>query len=94
MLSLGYLVPLPWLVMSGKVVAPFKPRLFKVHLTNSQSIPLPIMGFKYINGLPPIHYSPIRRMVGIMAHLVGIMAHLVVSDLLIYPLSFKEPTHT
>ena len=87
MLSLGSLVPFPWLVMSGKVVAPFKPRLFKVHLTNSQSVPLPIMGFKYINGLPLIHYSPIRRM-------VGIMAHLVVSDLLIYPLSFKNPTHT
>ena len=81
MLSLGSLVPLPWLVMSGKVVVPFKPKLFKAHPTNSQS-----MGFKYINGLPPIHYSPIRRMVGIMAYLVA-------SDLLIYPLSFKEPTH-
>ena len=46
-----------------------------------------MMGFKCINGLPPIHKGPLRA-------LVGIMAYLVVSDLLIYPFSFKEPTHT
>jgi len=50
-------------------------------------MPSPIMGFKYINGLPPIHYGPFRTK-------VGIIAHLVVSDLLIYPFSFKELTHT
>ena len=67
--------------------APFRPRLSEVHPTNTQSTPLPIMGFEYINGLPPIHCGPFRPK-------VGIMAHLVVSDLLIYPFSFKELTHT
>ena len=45
------------------------------------------MGSEYINSLPPIHYGPFRPK-------VGIMTHLVVSDLLIYPLNFKELTHT
>ena len=67
--------------------APFGPKFFEIHLTNSQSVPLPIMGSEYINGLPPIHYGPFRPK-------VGIMTHLVVSDLLIYPLNFKELTHT
>ena len=52
-LLLGFFVPLPWLVISGKVEAPFRPRLFEVHPTNSQFVPLPIMGFEYINDLPP-----------------------------------------
>ena len=55
-LSLGSFVPLPWLVMSGKVKAPFRPRLSEVHLSNSQSVPLSMMGFEYINGLPLIYY--------------------------------------
>ena len=38
-------------------------------------------------GLPPIHKGPPRS-------LVGIMTHLVMSDLLIYPFSLKELTHT
>ena len=67
--------------------APFKPKSFDVHPTNSQCVPLPIMGFEYINGLPPIHKGPLRS-------LVGNIAHLVVSDLLIYPFSSREPTHT
>ena len=46
-----------------------------------------MMGFEYNNDLPPIHYSPFRPK-------VGIMAQLIVSDLLIYPFSFKEFTHT
>ena len=49
--------PLPWLVMSGKVKAPFEPKSSEVHPTKSQSVPSPIMGFEYINGLPPIHYG-------------------------------------
>ena len=73
--------------MSGKVEAPFEPKSFEIHPTNSQSVPSLIMGFEYINGLPPVHYGPFRPK-------VGIMAHLVVSDLLIYPFSFKELTHT
>ena len=73
--------------MSGKVEAPFGPKSFEVHPTNSQSMPLPIMGFEYVNGLPPIHN-------GLFRPKVGIMAHSVVSDLLIYRFSFKEPTYT
>ena len=46
-----------------------------------------MMGFKYVNDLPPTHNNPFRPE-------VGIMAHLDVSDLLIYPFSSKEPTHT
>ena len=67
--------------------ASFVPKFFEVHPTNSQSVPLPMMGFEYVNGLLPIHKGPLRP-------LVGIMAHLVVSDLLICPFSFKELTHT
>ena len=67
--------------------APFGPRLSGVHPTNSQFVPLSMIGFKYINGLPPIHYGSFRPK-------VGIMAHLVVSDLLIYHFCFKELTHT
>ena len=67
--------------------APFKPKSLEVHPTNSQSVPLPIMGFEYVNGLPPIHN-------GLFRPKVGIMAHSVVSDLLIYRFSFKEPTYT
>ena len=46
-----------------------------------------MMGFEYVNDLPPIHKSPVRPS-------VGIMAHLVVSDLLICPFTFKEIPHT
>ena len=56
----------------------FKSKSFKVHLTNIQCVSLPMMGFEYVNDLPPIHKSPVRPS-------VGIMAHLVVSDLLICP---------
>ena len=73
-LSLGSFVPLPWLVMSGKVKAPFRPRLSEVHLCNSQFVTLSMMGFEYINGLPLIYYGPFSPK-------VGTMAHLVVSDL-------------
>ena len=73
--------------MSGKVDAPFRSKSSEVHTTNSQSTLSSIMGFEYINGLSPIHYGPFRPK-------VGIMAYLVVSDLLIYPFSFKELTHT
>jgi len=66
---------------------PFRPKSFGVHPTNSQSMPLPMMGFEYVNCLPPIHNVPFRPK-------VGIMAHLVVSDPLIYPFSSKEPTYT
>ena len=48
---------------------------------------LPMMGFEYVNGLPPIHKGPLRPSVEITAHLVA-------SNLLIYPFNFKEPTHT
>ena len=75
------------MVLSGKVEVPFGPKSSEVHPTNSQFVPLPIMGFKYINSLPPFNYGPFRPK-------VGIMAHLVVSDLLIYPFSSREPTHT
>ena len=60
------------------VGALFRSRLSEVHPTNSCSVPLPMMGFEYINKLPPIYYGPFMTK-------VGIMAHLVVSDLLIYP---------
>ena len=49
-------------------------------------MPSPIMGFEYINSLPPIHYGSFRPK-------VGIMAQIVMSDLLIYPFSFKELIH-
>ena len=65
----------------------FKPNSSRVHPTNLQFVPLPMMDFEYINSLPPIHYGPFRPK-------VGIMAHLVVSDLLICSLNFKELTHT
>ena len=67
--------------------APFGPKSFRVHPTNSQSMPLPMMGFKYVNSLPPIHYGPFWPNVGIMVHLDA-------NDLLIYPFSFKELTYT
>ena len=57
-LSLGSFIPLPWLVMSGKMEATFRPRLFEFYPTNSQPVSLPMMDFEYINGLPPIYYSP------------------------------------
>ena len=60
---------------------------FEVHPTNSQYVSLPMIGFEYANDLPLIHKGPLRR-------LVGIMAHLVVGHLLIHPFSSKEPTHT
>ena len=66
---------------------PFGPKSSGVHPTNAQSVPLPIMGFKYVNSMPPIHYNSFRPK-------VGIIAQLVVSDLLIYPFSSKETTHT
>ena len=66
---------------------PFRPKYFEVYFTNSQCVPLPMMGFEYVNNLPPIHKCPFRPS-------VGIMAHLVVSGLLIHPFSFKELTHT
>ena len=67
--------------------APFGLKSFEVHPTNSQCMPSPMMGFECVNSLPLIHKGPLRPS-------VGIMGHLVVSDLLIYPFSFKEPTHT
>ena len=67
--------------------APFEPKSSEIHPTNSPSVPSLIMGFEYINGLPSVYYGPFRPK-------VGIMAHLVVSDLLIYPFSFKKLTHT
>ena len=65
-----FFCPLPWLVVSGKVKALFRPKSSEVHPTNSQSVPSPIMDIEYIYGLPPIHYGPFRPKVGIMAHLV------------------------
>ena len=53
---------------------PFGPKSSGVHPTNSQSMPLPMSGFEYVNGLLPIYYNPFRPK-------VGIIAHLVVSDL-------------
>ena len=35
--------------------APFGPKSFEVHPINSKCVQLPMMGFEYINGLPPIH---------------------------------------
>ena len=60
--------------------APFGPKSFDVHPTNSQAVLLPMMGFEYTNGLPLIHNGPFRPK-------VEIMAHVVVSDLYTY-LSF------
>ena len=68
----------------GRRKAPFGPKSFVAHPTNSQCVPLPMMGFEYVNGLLPIHK-------GTLGPLVGIIPHLVVSDLLIYPFSLKEP---
>ena len=45
-----------------------------------------MMSFEYVNSFPPIHKGPLRLS-------VRIMANLVVSDLLLYPFSFKKPTH-
>ena len=67
--------------------APFKTKSFEVHHTNSQSMLLPMMGFKYVNSLPPIHKGPFRLS-------FRIMTHLIMSDLLICPFSSTEPTHT
>ena len=64
----------------GRWKAPFGHKSFEVHPINSQCVSLPMMGFEYVKGLPPIHKRPLRPS-------VGIMAHLVVSDLLIYPFS-------
>ena len=67
--------------------APFRPKSFEIYPTNSQCVLLPMMGFEYVNSLPPIYKCPLRPS-------DGTMAHLVVSDLLIYPFIFKELTHT
>ena len=67
----------------GRWKAPFEPKSFKIHPTNSQCVPLPMMGFEYIDSLPLIHKGPLRPS-------IGIMVHLVVSDLLIYSFSFKD----
>ena len=67
--------------------APFRSKSFEIHLTNSQSVPLLMMGFEYVNGLPPIHK-------GLLRPSVGIMAHLIVSDLLICLFNFREPIYT
>ena len=74
---------LPQLVIVGRWKAPFEPKPFKVHPTNSQCVSLPMIGFEYINGLPPIHKGTLRPS-------VGIMADLVMSDLLIHPFSLRE----
>ena len=66
----------------GRWKALFRPKSFEVHPINSRSVPLPMMGFEYVKGLPPICKGPLRPS-------VGIIAHLVVSDLLIYPCSSK-----
>ena len=50
--------------------APFRPKSFEVHPMSTLSMPLPMMGFEYINGLSPIHKGPIRPLVGIMVHLL------------------------
>ena len=71
------MVPIPNL--HGDEYSPFKPNYSRVNPTNSQSLPLPTMGFEYVNDLPPICHGPFRLM-------VGIMAHLIVSDLLILSL--------
>ena len=65
----------------------FRPKSFEVHPSNSQSMPLLMMGFEYANSLPQIHNGPFRPK-------VGIMTHLVMSDLLIYPFSSRESAHT
>ena len=41
---------------------PFGPNSFGVHPTNLQFVSLPMMGFEYFNGLPPIHSGPFRLM--------------------------------
>ena len=74
---------LPRLGMSGKMEGSIGPKSFEVHPTNSQCVPLPMMGFEYVNSFPLIHKGPLRP-------LVGIMAHLVMSDLLIHPFSLRE----
>ena len=66
---------------------PFGLKSFEVHPTNVQCVPLPMIGFDYVNGLPPIHKGPVSPS-------IGIMAHLVVNGLLICPFSFNELTHT
>ena len=65
----------------------FGPKSFEVHPTNSQSVPLLMMGFEYVNNLPPIHKGPFRPS-------VGTMTHLFVSNLLICPFSSRESTYT
>ena len=62
---------------------PFGPKSSGVHPTNSQSMPLPMSGFEYVNGLLPIYYNPFRPK-------VGIIAHLVVSDLWSVPLALRS----
>ena len=77
----------PFIPIGDDEYASFGPKSFEVHPTNSQSVPLPMISFEYVNGLLPIHKGPLRPS-------VGIMAHLVVSDPLICPFSFEELTHT
>ena len=43
--------------MSGKMEGSIQAQISEVHPTNSQSVPLPIMGFEYVKGLLPIHYG-------------------------------------
>ena len=86
--SLGSFVPFTLISDEWKdEYASFGPKYFEVHPMNSQPVPLPMMGFKYIYCLPPNHKGPLRP-------LVGIMAHLVVNGLLINSFSSKGTTHT
>ena len=75
---------LGWWWVGRRWKAPFEPKSFEVHPTNSHCVPLPMIGFEYVDDLPSIHEGPLRP-------LIGIMAHLVMSDLLIYPFSLWKP---
>ena len=44
--------------MSGKVEGPLVPRLSEVYPTNSQFVPLPMMGFKYVKGCHQSMWGP------------------------------------
>lgn len=46
----GFFILLPQLELSKKVQALFGLKLSEVHLTNSQSVLLPTMGFEYVKG--------------------------------------------
>ena len=83
-----FFVPFLGLEVNGKVKAPFKAKTFR-----SSPHQLTICTSAYDELW--VHLKLVHQSIwGPLRPKVGIIAHLIVSDLLIYPFSFKELTHT